>query len=101
MPACADMGPYLLEIHQYTPQPTKHRSEDRAHNKGPGLCPDITNICLSSINSLHRFNSLPNTNILDQSKYNAFAHDKTNPTQMLKSDLERVENTVGEEKIAD
>ena len=34
MPACADMGQYLLEMHQYTPQPTKHRSEDRAHNKG-------------------------------------------------------------------
>ena len=91
MPACADMSQYLLEMHQYTPQPTKHRSEDRAHNKGPGLCPDITNIGLSSINSLHRFNSLPNANILDQSKYNAFADDKTNPTQMLKSDLERVE----------
>ena len=95
MPAWADMGQYLLEMHQYTPQPTKHRSEDRAHHKGPGLCLD--NIGLSSINSLHRFNSLPNTNILDQSKYNAFADDKTNPTQMLKSDLERVENTVGEE----
>ena len=101
MPACADMGQYLLEMHQYTPQPTKHRSEDRAHNKGPGLCLDITNISLSSINSLHRFKSSPNANILDKSKYNAFADDKTNPAQMLKSDLERVENTVGEEENPD
>ena len=101
MQACADMGQYLLEMHQYTPQPTKHRSEDRAHNKGPSLCLDITNIGLSSINSLHSFNSLPNANILDQSKYYLFADDKTNLTQMLKSDLERVENTMGEEENAD
>ena len=75
MPACADMGQYLLEMHQYTPQPTKHRSEDRAHNKGPGLCLDITNIGLSSINSLHRFKPLANANILDPSRILAFGKE--------------------------
>ena len=39
--------------------------------------------------------SLPNGEILDQSKFKAFADDKINVTQKLKFVWERVDNTVG------
>ena len=41
------------------------------------------------------FNSLPNNKILDLSKLKAFADDKINLIQKLKSKPGRVENTVG------
>ena len=44
------------------------------------------------------FNPLPNDKILDLSKLNAFADDKINVTQKLKSGLGRVENIVGKEE---
>ena len=42
------------------------------------------------------FNSLPNDKILDWSKLKAFADDKINVNQKLKSDMGRIENIVGE-----
>ena len=41
------------------------------------------------------FNSLPNDNILDQSKFKAFADNKINMTEKLKFVLGRIENIVG------
>ena len=41
------------------------------------------------------FNSLPNDNILDWSKFKPFAYDKINVTEKLKFFLERIENIVG------
>ena len=41
------------------------------------------------------FNSLPNDNILDLSKFKAFADDKINVIQKLKFVSRRVENSVG------
>ena len=65
----------------------KHESaKDRAHNR-PGIRLDITNINLPNIDSLHNFNSLPNSNILDKSKFKALADDKIIATQILKTAL--------------
>ena len=41
------------------------------------------------------FNSLPNDKILDWSKFKAFADDKINVNEQLKSGLGRVENILG------
>ena len=45
--------------------------------------------------SFYTLNSLPNDNILDLSKFRAFAENKSNVTQNLKIVLGRVENIVG------
>ena len=46
------------------------------------------------------FNPLPNKNILDLSKFKAFADDKINVTRKLKFALVRVENIVGKAENA-
>ena len=99
---CPPALTWVDNLCRYTkpPPPTKNKdhkhqsAKDRAHNR-PGIPLDITNIDLPNIDSLHNFNSLPNSNILD--KYKALADDKIFATQILKTALEWVENIVGED----
>ena len=48
-----------------------------------------------NVSKMQTFNSLPNNKFLDWTKLKAFADDKINVTEKLKSVLERVENIVG------
>ena len=49
---------------------------------------------------IHEFNPLPNDKILDLSKFEGFADNKTSVTQKLKLALQRVDNIVEKEEIA-
>ena len=54
-------------------------------------------MCVCSLCNLdsNLVNSLPSDNILNQSKFKAFADDNINVTQKLKFVLEKTENIVG------
>ena len=54
----------------------------------------------SKINSLSKFNPIPNDKFSDQSKLKEHADDITNVTEKLKSVLGRAENIVGKAENA-